>query len=133
MSYCEKLPLTMKSCFYPLIGDAIFGWIGDFIDVFSIMATLFGVCTSLGLGARQVAKGLSVLSSSIDAESIPLQVKNDSIRKQISDISLLNYIDSNRLNSTFFCNYIGDTNMVYYCSRHPLYSIRAEYGNTKTI
>ena len=90
MSYREKLPLTMKSCFYPLIGDAIFGWIGDFIDVFSIMATLFGVCTSLGLGARQVAKGLSVLSSSIDAESIPLQVKNDSIRKQISDISLLN-------------------------------------------
>ena len=76
----------MKSCFYPLIGDAIFGWMGDFIDVFSIMATLFGVCTSLGLGARQVAKGLSVLSSSIDAESIPLQVKNDSIRKQISDI-----------------------------------------------
>ena len=37
------------------------------------------------------------------------------------------------MNSTFFCNYIGDTNMVYYCSRHPLYSIRAEYGNTKTI
>ena len=133
MSYCEKLPLTMKSCFYPLIGDAIFGWIGDFIDVFSIMATLFGVCTSLGLGARQVAKGLSVLSSSIDAESIPLQVKNDSIRKQISDISLLNYIDSNRLNSTFFCNYIGDTNMVYYCNRNHFHSIRAEYGNTKTI
>ena len=131
MSYCEKLPLTMKSCFYPLIGDAIFGWIGDFIDVFSIMATLFGVCTSLGLGARQVAKGLSVLSSSIDAESIPLQVKNDSIRKQISDIFQM---DRNiMMNSTFFCNYIGDTNMVYYCSRHPLYSIRAEYGNTKTI
>ena len=129
MSYCEKLPLTMKSCFYPLIGDAIFGWIGDFIDVFSIMATLFGVCTSLGLGARQVAKGLSVLSSSIDAESIPLQVKNDSIRKQISDKMDRNIM----MNSTFFCNYIGDTNMVYYCSRHPLYSIRAEYGNTKTI
>ena len=129
MSYCEKLPLTMKSCFYPLIGDAIFGWIGDFIDVFSIMATLFGVCTSLGLGARQVAKGLSVLSSSIDAESIPLQVKNGSIRKQISDKMDRNIM----MNSTFFCNYIGDTNMVYYCSRHPLYSIRAEYGNTKTI
>ena len=121
----------MKSCFYPLIGDAIFGWIGDFIDVFSIMATLFGVCTSLGLGARQVAKGLSVLSSSIDAESIPLQVKNDSIRKQISDI----YSNGKKFHDLFyiFFNYIGDTNMVYYCSRHPLYSIRAEYGNTKTI
>ena len=131
MSYREKLPLTMKSCFYPLIGDAIFGWIGDFIDVFSIMATLFRVCTSLGLGARQVAKGLSVLNSSIDAESIPLQVKNIIIRKQMSDIFQMDR--KIMINSTFFCNHIGDNNMVYYCSRHPLYSIRAGYGNTKTI
>ena len=74
MSYREKLPLTMKSCFYPLIGDGIFGWIGDFIDVFSIMATLFGVCTSLGIGAKQVAKGLSVLNAGIDSEDTTLQV-----------------------------------------------------------
>ena len=79
MSYREKLPLTMKSCFYPLIGDGIFGWIGDFIDVFSIIATLFGVCTSLGLGARQVATGLSVLSERVDADSISLQVTQFSI------------------------------------------------------
>ena len=74
MSYREKLPLTMKSCFYPLIGDGIFGWIGDFIDVFSIMATLFGVCTSLGIGAKQVARGLSIIESSVDPENIALQV-----------------------------------------------------------
>ena len=76
MSYREKLPLTMKSCFYPLIGDSIFGWIGDFIDVFSIMATLFGVCTSLGIGAKQVAKGLAVIHTSIDADDTTLQVRN---------------------------------------------------------
>ena len=74
MSYREKLPLTMKSCFYPLIGDGIFGWMGDFIDVFSIMATLFGVCTSLGIGAKQVAKGLSVLHAGIDSVDTTLQV-----------------------------------------------------------
>ena len=74
MSYRENLPLTMKSCFYPLIGDGIFGWIGDFIDVFSIMATLFGVCTSLGIGAKQVARGLSVIEPSVDPENITLQV-----------------------------------------------------------
>ena len=79
MSYREKLPLTMKSCFYPLIGNGIFGWIGDFIDVFSIIATLFGVCTSLGLGARQVATGLAVLSDRFDADSISLQVRQFSI------------------------------------------------------
>ena len=74
MSYREKLPLTMKSCFYPLIGDGIFGWIGDFIDVFSIVGTLFGVCTSLGIGAKQVAKGFAVLHPGIDAEDQTLQV-----------------------------------------------------------
>ena len=29
----EGLPLTMKSCFYPLIGDRIFGWPGDLVDM----------------------------------------------------------------------------------------------------
>ena len=35
MTYRENLPMTMKSCFYPLIGDRIFGWIGDAIDIIS--------------------------------------------------------------------------------------------------
>ena len=61
LAYRENLPLTMKSCFYPLIGDCIFGWIGDAIDVISILATLFGVCTSLGIAARQVNMGLYVV------------------------------------------------------------------------
>ena len=74
VSYRENLPLTMKSCFYPLIGDSIFGWVGDFVDVFSIIATLFGVCTSLGIGAKQVAKGLSIINSNINHEDVTLQV-----------------------------------------------------------
>ena len=44
----------MKSCFYPLIGDKIFGWLGDLVDILSVIATLFGVCTSLGLGTMQI-------------------------------------------------------------------------------
>ena len=66
--------MTMKSCFYPLIGDRIFGWIGDLIDVLSIMSTLFGVCTSLGMGARQLNFGLSLMSDSIAADDILVQV-----------------------------------------------------------
>ena len=89
MSYREKLPLTMKSCFYPLIGDGIFGWIGDFIDVFSIMATLFGVCTSLGIGAKQVAKGLAVLHAGIDAEDTTLQVSIKFCKKYFFHVVLL--------------------------------------------
>ena len=56
------LPMTMKSCFYPLLGDKIFGAMGDFIDTLSIITTLFGVCTSLGLGVMQLATGLERLT-----------------------------------------------------------------------
>ena len=75
MCYRENLPLTMKSCLYPLIGDCIFGWIGELVDVISIMCTLFGVCTSLGIGARQVSMGLSLINSNINSDDITIQVK----------------------------------------------------------
>ena len=66
--------MTMKSCFYPLIGDRIFGWIGDLIDIASIMSTLFGVCTSLGLGARQLNAGFHVVNADIHPDDITIQV-----------------------------------------------------------
>lgn len=53
------LPLSFRSCFYPLIGDRIHGWIGDVIDIMAVLATLFGLATSLGLGAKQVNAGLA--------------------------------------------------------------------------
>ena len=59
------LPLTMKSCFYPLIGDKIFGWVGDLVDILSVIATLFGVCTSLGLGTMQINEGLHLITPAI--------------------------------------------------------------------
>eukprot|EP00088_Acartia_fossae_P056450 TRINITY_DN6574_c0_g1_i10.p1 TRINITY_DN6574_c0_g1~~TRINITY_DN6574_c0_g1_i10.p1 ORF type:complete len:871 (-),score=132.30 TRINITY_DN6574_c0_g1_i10:960-3572(-) len=66
MAYREGLPMTLKSCFYPLIGDKIFGWPGDLIDTLSVIATLFGVCTSLGLGTIQINEGLHILNSNIE-------------------------------------------------------------------
>ena len=68
------LPLTMKSCFYPLIGDQIFGWPGDLIDSISIIATLFGVCTSLGLGTIQINEGLHILNNDIPGDDVKIQV-----------------------------------------------------------
>ncbi len=70
----ENLPMTMKSCFYPLIGDRIFGWMGDCIDIISILTTLFGVCTSLGLGTRQLNFGFHLMNSSIGSDDITIQV-----------------------------------------------------------
>ena len=74
VSYRENLPLTMKSCFYPLIGDRIFGWIGDLIDLLSVLTTLFGVCTTLGLGTRQLNSGFNILNSDINPDELNIQV-----------------------------------------------------------
>jgi choline/glycine/proline betaine transport protein len=60
-TYNRGLPLTIRSIFYPLLGDRIYGFWGNVIDVLSVLATLFGLATSLGLGVSQVAAGLEAL------------------------------------------------------------------------
>ncbi|MBV7440748.1 BCCT family transporter [Weeksellaceae bacterium TAE3-ERU29] len=60
-TYSRGLPLTIRSVFYPFLGDRIHGRIGDVIDVLAVLATVFGLATSLGLGVQQVAAGLDHL------------------------------------------------------------------------
>ncbi|SDB59308.1 choline/glycine/proline betaine transport protein [Desulfonatronum thiosulfatophilum] len=60
-SYRHDLPLTIRSAFYPLIGERIHGPIGHAVDIFAILGTMFGVATSLGFGAMQVNSGLEYL------------------------------------------------------------------------
>ena len=55
------LPLTMRSAFHPLLGDAVWGPFGHVIDITAVLATIFGLATSLGLGAEQIAGGLNYL------------------------------------------------------------------------
>lgn len=57
--YNKGLPLTLRSAFYPILGEKIWGWPGHVIDTLAVFATLFGLTTSLGLGAQQVAAGLN--------------------------------------------------------------------------
>ncbi|MCV6639362.1 BCCT family transporter [Candidatus Albibeggiatoa sp. nov. NOAA] len=60
-AYNKDLPLTIRSGFFPLIGDHAWGWFGHMIDVIAVLATLFGLATSLGFGAQQAAGGLNYL------------------------------------------------------------------------
>ncbi|MEC5323621.1 BCCT family transporter [Aurantimonas sp. A3-2-R12] len=60
-SYNWGLPLTMRSAFYPLLGERVWGWPGHIIDTLAVFATLFGLATSLGLGAEQAVAGLNYL------------------------------------------------------------------------
>ena len=66
-SYNCKLPLTLRSAFYPLLGERCWGWPGHVIDTFAVLATIFGLATSLGLGASQVNAGLGMLFGTEDA------------------------------------------------------------------
>lgn len=58
-TYTRGLPLTIRSIFYPWLGDKIHGKIGDAIDIFAVLATLFGLATSLGFGSQQISSGLN--------------------------------------------------------------------------
>ena len=60
-SYRHGLPLTMRSALYPIIGERVHGRIGHSVDVFAVLGTMFGVATSLGIGAMQINAGLNYL------------------------------------------------------------------------
>jgi len=65
-AFNRDLPLTIRSVFYPLLKEKIHGWMGDVIDVLAVIATLFGLATSLGFGVQQVSSGLSYLFGTAD-------------------------------------------------------------------
>lgn len=58
LSYRRGFPMSMRFTMYPLIGEMVYGILGDMIEILSILCTVFGVCTSLGLGAMQINKGM---------------------------------------------------------------------------
>lgn len=60
-AYNKKLPLSIRSIFYPIFKERVFGVVGDVIDILAVLATLFGLATSLGLGVQQVNSGLNYL------------------------------------------------------------------------
>lgn len=60
-AFRKGLPLTIRSTLRPLFGRAMDGPWGHAVDILAILATIFGVATSLGLGAQQINAGLSRL------------------------------------------------------------------------
>ncbi|MEL6779094.1 MAG: BCCT family transporter [Cyanobacteria bacterium J06597_16] len=64
------LPLTVRSVFYPVLGDRIYGWAGNAIDILAVWATLFGLAASLGLGVGQISAGLNFLFGTPDTTAM---------------------------------------------------------------
>lgn len=71
-AYRHDLPLTLRSAFYPLIGDRIYGVVGDAVDTVAVLGTMFGIATSLGLGVMQVNAGLHGITGLPDTTTIQL-------------------------------------------------------------
>ncbi len=57
----KGLPLTIRSTFFPILGEKTWGVAGHIIDIVAVLATIFGLATSLGFGAQQAAAGLNFL------------------------------------------------------------------------
>ena len=60
-TFNRGLPLTLRSAFYPILGERVWGWWGHIIDTLAVFATLFGLATSLGFGTEQALAGLNFL------------------------------------------------------------------------
>jgi len=60
-SYNKALPLKLSSAFYPVLRHGVGKNIGLMIDSLAVIATLLGVATTMGLGARQAGKALAYL------------------------------------------------------------------------
>lgn len=73
-AYRRKLPLTIRSVFYPLLGERIHGPIGHLIDTTAVVSTMFGVATSLGLGVMQINSGLHHVFEGIPADSLVVRI-----------------------------------------------------------
>ena len=61
-AYRKGLPLTISASLYPILGDRIYGPLGKAADLLAVLGTVFGVATSLGLGAQQMNAGLATLT-----------------------------------------------------------------------
>jgi choline/glycine/proline betaine transport protein len=68
--YRYGLPLRVSSVFYPFLKDRIYGPVGQSIDVFAVLGTLFGLAVSLGLGTSQISAGLSELTGAADTTGL---------------------------------------------------------------
>jgi choline-glycine betaine transporter len=77
----------MKCAFHPLLGDMIFGWVGDAIDAVSALTSVVGVCTTLGLGALYLSTGLHRLNHNIPDDRTTQVQTRPSIALQVADLT----------------------------------------------
>lgn len=91
-AYRYRLPLSLRSCFYPLLKDKIKGTWGNTIDVFALCSTFFGITTTLGFGVVQINSGLETLGV-LPGSSFIYQVLIVAVLVSLSIISAVSGVD----------------------------------------
>ncbi|MDH7913998.1 BCCT family transporter [Winogradskyella sp. SYSU M77433] len=91
-AYRYRLPLSLRSCFYPLLKDKIKGKWGNIIDVFALCSTFFGITTTLGFGVVQINSGLETLNV-VPGSSFTYQVIIVVVLISLSIISAVSGVD----------------------------------------
>jgi choline/glycine/proline betaine transport protein len=116
-SYNRGLPLTIRSAFYPLLGEKIYGPLGHTIDILAVVATMFGLATSLGLGVQQVNAGLSRL---FDVEiSTWMQIGLIAFITGIAVISVVSGLDKGVRRLSEMNMYLAGSLLLFVCIAGP--------------
>ena len=87
------LPLSMRSTLFPLIGDKVYGPIGHGVDVIALLATIFGVATTLGLSVSQINSGLNYLMPDLIPIGTGVQIITIAVITLAALISVLSGMD----------------------------------------
>ncbi|GGX86017.1 high-affinity choline transporter BetT [Litchfieldella qijiaojingensis] len=90
-SYRHRLPLSIRSALYPLLGKRIYGPIGHTVDITAVISTVFGIATSLGIGVMQLNYGLNYMFDV--PESLSVQIVLIALVVVIATISVVSGVD----------------------------------------
>jgi choline/glycine/proline betaine transport protein len=60
-AYRWGTPLSIRAALYPLLGKRVKGGLGDTIDIITLVGTVFGVATAMGIGVVLLNVGFSIM------------------------------------------------------------------------
>jgi BCCT family betaine/carnitine transporter len=123
----QGLPMAPRSVLYPVFGNRAWGWPGHIVDLLAILATVFGLATSLGLGARQAASGLSFLFG-IEA-GLPTQIGFILIIALVTVASVVRGLDRGIRILSNFTMALAAVLLVYILITGPTGTILRSYGD----
>lgn len=87
----KGLPLAVRSALYPVLGKRIRGRIGDAVDIATVLGTIFGVATSLGIGVVMLNVGLDVLFGI--GQGLPAQIGLVALAVIMATVSAISGVD----------------------------------------